>query len=101
MSTHDPLYRITPDRLVETVCDGFGRPQGLAVDSTGTLYVVDALAGASGLYRVALGQPNPEPELVLTAPSLIGVVFDPAGGVILASSDTIWRLEVPLRPYSS
>jgi sugar lactone lactonase YvrE len=99
MSTHDSLYRITPDRLVETVCDGFGRPQGLAVDSTGTLFVVDALAGASGLYRVAIGQPNPEPELVLTAPSLIGVAFDPAGGVVLASSDTIWRLDAPLKPF--
>ena len=26
------VYRITPDRLVDVVCDGFGRPQGLAFD---------------------------------------------------------------------
>jgi sugar lactone lactonase YvrE len=99
MGTHDSVYRITRDRLVETVCDGFGRPQGLAVDSTGMLYVVDALAGASGLYRVEIGRPDPQPELVLTAPSLIGVAFDPIGGVVLASADTIWKLDAPLRPY--
>ena len=36
------------DGDVETFCDGFGRPQGLAFDAEGRLYVVDALAGASG-----------------------------------------------------
>ena len=45
LATHDPVYRITPDRLVDVVCDGFGRPQGLAFDSSGALYVADALAG--------------------------------------------------------
>src|SRR5690606_28764501 len=42
LASHDPLYRITPDRLVDTVVDGFGRPQGLAFDSSGALYVVEA-----------------------------------------------------------
>jgi sugar lactone lactonase YvrE len=101
MSTHDVVYRITPDRLVETAYDGFGRPQGLAVDESGALYVVDALAGGAGLYRLMLGHDHAEPELVLTAPSLVGVAFDPTGGVVLASNDTIWRLEIPLRPWSA
>jgi hypothetical protein len=39
--------------------------------------------------------------LVVTAPSLVGVTFDPAGGLVLASADTIWRLDCPLRPYRS
>ena len=30
LATHDPIYRITPDRLVDSVYEGFGRPQGLA-----------------------------------------------------------------------
>jgi sugar lactone lactonase YvrE len=98
LSSRDPIYRIGPDRLVDVVSDGFGRPQGLAFDSRGDLYVVDALAGSAGLYRVAVSLPNPTPELVLTAPSLIGVAFDPDGGMVLASSDTIWHLNVDLRP---
>jgi sugar lactone lactonase YvrE len=100
LATHDPVYRITPDRLVDTFCDGFGRPQGLAVDSTGTLYVVDALAGAAGLYRVDLAGGRASAELVLSAPTLVGVAFDPEGGVILASNDTIWRLEVAMKPWT-
>jgi sugar lactone lactonase YvrE len=98
LASHDPIYRITPDRLVDVVADGFGRPQGLAFDSTGALYVVDALAGAAGLYKVDITRPRPEPELVLSSPALIGVAFDPAGGVVLASNDTLWRLEVGVKP---
>ena len=99
LASCDPIYRISPDRLVEVVYAKCGRPQGLAFDSTGTLYVVDALAGAAGLYRIDVSRPQPEAELVLTAPSLVGVAFDPGGGVILASNDTVWRLDVPLRPW--
>jgi len=98
LASHDPIYRITPDRLVDTLVDGFGRPQGLAFDSEGRLYVVEALAGAAGLYRVDLTKP--EPELIVSAPVLIGLAFDPLGGLVLASSDTIWRLDVPLKPLA-
>jgi sugar lactone lactonase YvrE len=99
LSTHDPVYRITSDRLVTVVTEDFGRPQGLAFDSTGALFVVDALAGAAGLYKLDVsGQSAPVPQLMLGAVSLIGVAFDPAGGLILASNDTIWKLDVPLKP---
>ena len=35
LATHDAVYRITRDRLVDVVQTGFGRPQGLAFDSSG------------------------------------------------------------------
>ena len=100
LASHDPVYRITPDRLVDVACDGFGRPQGLAFDRQGRLYVADALAGASGLYRVDVPAGRRAPELVVSAPMLIGVAIDPEGGLVLASNDTIWRLDVDLRPFA-
>jgi sugar lactone lactonase YvrE len=98
LATHDPIYRITPDRLVDVVCDGFGRPQGLAFDSTGALYVAEALAGAAGLYRLDVSGEGAVPELVVAAPVLVGVAFDPDGGLILASNDTVWRLDNGQKP---
>jgi len=92
LSSHDPIYRITPDRLVDVVCDGFGRPQGLTFDATGKLYVVDALAGASGVYRIDVTSPTPAPELLVGAASLVGVAFDPSGRMVVASNDTVWRM---------
>lgn len=99
-STHDPLYRISRDRLVTVVTEAFGRPQGLAFDSTGALFVVDALAGAAGLYRLDVTAKQPAPVLVLSAVSLVGVALDPEGGLVLASTDTIWRLDVAVKPWS-
>jgi len=99
LATHDAVYRVSRDRMVDVIYSGFGRPQGLAFDSTGALYVVDALAGSSGLYRLDPAAPSAAPELVVSAPSLIGVAFDPQGGLVLASADTVWRLDCPLRPY--
>ena len=98
LATHDPVYRIAPDRLVDVVSDGFGRPQGLAFDSAGMLYVVDALAGASGVYRLDVSTARPQAELVISGPTLIGIAFDPRGGFLLCSNDTIWRLEGDVKP---
>lgn len=100
LATHDAIYRITEDRLVDMVTDRLGRPQGLAFDRTGTLYVVDALAGSSGLFRIERDRPHPAVELAVAAPSLVGIAFDPAGGAVLASNDTVWRLDVPLKPWA-
>jgi sugar lactone lactonase YvrE len=99
LSTHDPIYRITPGRLIDELHVGFGRPQGLAFDSTGSLYVVEALAGHGGLYRLDVTQAQSQPELVLAAPMLIGVAFAPDGGLVVCSSDTVWRLDCPLLPW--
>jgi sugar lactone lactonase YvrE len=100
LASRDAVYRIGPDRLVEPIDGPFGRPQGLAFDAEGRLYVADALAGAAGLWRLDPASPGRAPELVLAAPALVGIAFDPGGGLVAASNDTVWRLDVPLAPLS-
>jgi sugar lactone lactonase YvrE len=92
LATHDAIYRISPERLVDVVSDKFGRPQGIAFDSRGDCYVVDSLAGSAGLFRLDITSDSAEPELVVAAPSLIGVAFG-SGATVLASNDTIWKLD--------
>ena len=89
LSTYDAVYRIGPGGGVTVRYAGFGRPQGLAFDPNGTLFVVDALAGVSGLYRLPDGG---APELVLIGPGLVGVAFDPRGGLVVCSNETVYRL---------
>lgn len=96
LSAHDAVYRISPERMVDVLCDGLGRPQGLAFDSAGMLYVADALAGSSGIHRIDISSPPYRPELVAATPVVVGLAFDPVGGLIVASNDTVWRLDVPL-----
>ncbi len=95
LSASDVVYRISFTGEVSVFHRGFGRPQGLAFSPEGTLYVVEALAGVSGLYRVpAAGAP----ELMVSGPKLVGVAFDSAGDLILCSSDTAYRFASPLQP---
>jgi len=94
----DVIYRISPDGAVTAWCTGFGRPQGIAFDAAGHLYVVEALAGASGIYRVRLDAPQ-SPELVLAGGALIGLAFDPHGGLAVATNDSVYRLAVGIRGF--
>jgi hypothetical protein len=89
LSPYDPLYRIASDGSVSRQYEGFGRPQGLAFDAQGTLHVVEALAGTSGLYRIPR---EGAPECVLAGPGLVGVAFGPGGGLVVTSNDTAYRL---------
>ena len=97
LATYDPVFRITPDGTVTTVFDRFGRPQGLAFDPGGTLFVVEALAGSSGVYQLTADGP---PRLVLSGPGLIGLAFDQDGGVVLCSNDTAYRLPDAPRAFA-
>jgi len=89
LAPYDTVYRVDPAGHVSPVTTRFGRPQGLALDPRGQLHVVEALAGESGLYRVPL---HGEPELVLAGAGLIGVAFDPHGGLVVCSNETAYRL---------
>ena len=90
LSTCDAVYRVDRAGAVTTLTRRFGRPQGLAFDPQGALYVVEALAGASGLYRV---RADGDTEHIVAAPSLVGVAFDPSGGAVVVSDDTAYRFD--------
>ena len=99
LAPRDAVYRIDGAGRVTTAYQGFGRPQGLAFDSQGHLYVVEALAGASGVYRLRLdGGVADRAERVLSGTGLVGLAFDPAGGLVVASNETLYRLDVAVRP---
>ena len=36
---------------------------------------------------------------MLAAGALVGLVFDPAGGLVVTSNDTAYRVDTPIRPH--
>jgi hypothetical protein len=72
---------------VETVDETFGRPQGIAFDREGVLHVVEALAGASGVYQLRTSGKI----LVIAGSRLVGLALGGNGTVVVSSNDTVYR----------
>jgi sugar lactone lactonase YvrE len=89
LSSRDAVYRIGAGGDVHVVSREFGRPQGLAFDPQGRLFVVEALAGASGVYRVDVTEGTR--EIAVSGAGLVGVAFDRDGRMIVTSNDTAYR----------
>jgi hypothetical protein len=90
LAPRDHVYRISANGNVEALGITFGRPQGLAFDAHGTLHVVEALAGAGGIYRWREGG---EAELVVAGPNIVGLTFTPDEAMVVATSDALYRFD--------
>ena len=91
LATYDRVYRVSLTGTVETVDETFGRPQGLAFDREGTLHVVEALAGSSGVFQLR----SSGKTLVISGPRLVGIAFGADGDAVVTSSDTAYRFVPP------
>ena len=91
LGAYDCVYRVGRHGEVTTLPAPLGRPQGLAFSPDGVLHVIDALAGASGLYRFA--DFAAAPELVVSGGALVGVAFGPSGELVVASNETAYLFD--------
>ena len=90
-SSFDHVPRISPAGEVTSFYRGLGRPQGLAFDIEGNLYVTASLAGKRGVVRLT---PDATAELVVSGYDLVGLAFGPHGSMILATNDSL--VDLPL-----
>jgi len=91
LGSYDYVYRVNRQGEARTLSTALGRPQGLAFAPDGTLHVVDALVGASGVYRFT--SDDRPPEIVVSGAALVGVAFGPKGEMVVASNDTVYRFD--------
>jgi sugar lactone lactonase YvrE len=90
-SSFDSIYRISKAGEVETFCRGVGRPQGLAFDAEGRLYVAASLAGRRGILRI---DESRKPQQFLSGPGIVGLAFAPSRALILATHNALFRVDV-------
>jgi sugar lactone lactonase YvrE len=82
-SSFDRVHRITQGGDVSVFFRGLGRPQGMAFDRGGNLYIAASYGGRRGIVRIT---PQAHAEVVLSGSSLIGLALLPSGRAILAIS---------------
>lgn len=91
-SSYDCVYRVSDSGQVSVFYRGLGRPQGLAFDVDGYLYVAASLHGRRGIVRL---NSKAEAELVISGPHLVGLAFV-RGGLVLATTNSLYRLSWPV-----
>ncbi len=88
-SSFDSVYKIDPHGSVSIFYRGLGRPQGLAFDAQGNLYVAASLGGKRGIVRLT---PDAQASLVVAGPSLVGLAFAPGRSAVLATSNSVHHI---------
>ena len=88
-SSFDHVYRINPAGEVSSFFRGLGRPQGLAFDKQGNLYVAASLEGRRGVVCLT---PDARPELAISGPGIVGLAFTSHRSMILATSNSLLEL---------
>jgi len=93
-SSFDSVYRITHEGEVEIFYRGLGRPQGMAFDDEGRLYVAASLAGRKGIVRI---YPDRRADLFVSGPGVVGLAFTPSRAMMVATTNAIHRVDVGIK----
>jgi sugar lactone lactonase YvrE len=99
-SSFDSVYKIDQHGAVSIYYRGLGRPQGLAFDKDGNLYVAASFSGKRGIVKIT---PEAKASLQVAGTNLVGLAFAPGRSVVLATNDGIhhlsWDIQgLPLLP---
>ena len=89
-SSFDRVHRISPAGEVTTFFRGLGRPQGLAFDRLGNLYVAASLGGKRGIVRLT---PQAEAELVVSGSNIIGLALLPSHRAVITTNNALYTLD--------
>jgi sugar lactone lactonase YvrE len=93
-SSFDSVKRISPDGEMELFYRGLGRPQGMAFDAEGRLYVAASFGGHKGIVRI---EPDRRAELFLSGPNIVGLAFTPSRSLVVATNNALYRVDVDIK----
>lgn len=90
VSSFDAITRINEDGELTEFYRGLGRPQGLAFDREGNLYVAASLRGRRGIVRISPDAARA--EIVVAGMNLVGLAFSAKGEMVLATNEAVYSL---------
>ncbi|MES2391651.1 MAG: gluconolaconase [Acidobacteriota bacterium] len=90
-SSNQSIYAIDPDGDTTVFYRGLGRPQGMAFDVDGNLYVAASLEGRRGIVRLT---PGGVAELTVSGNDLVGLCFLEDGCAALATNTTLFHADL-------
>ncbi len=92
VSSFDSVTRFDEDGRASVFFRGLGRPQGLAFDRDGNLYVAASWRGRRGIIRIS--PDGGEAKLVVAGMNLVGLAFGPHGEMAVATNEAVYSLQL-------
>jgi sugar lactone lactonase YvrE len=94
LSSYDSIAAIDRDGLDTEFYRGLGRPQGLAFDRDGNLYVAGCLCSRRGVVRISVDK---KAEIFVGGMNVIGLCFTKKGEMVVATNEAVYSLPVGIR----
>ncbi|HET9742856.1 MAG TPA: IPT/TIG domain-containing protein [Terriglobales bacterium] len=99
-TSYDAIYRVDPQGNSSVFFRGLGRPQGMAFDVNGNMYIAASYAGKRGIVRIT---PDKKAALCVSGQNLVGLCFIPGKSAVLATTSAVFHLSwniqgLPLLP---
>jgi sugar lactone lactonase YvrE len=88
-SSFDAVYTIDAHGTVTVFYRGLGRPQGIAFDIEGNLYVAASLGGKRGIVKIT---PDRKASLAVSGQGLVGLALAPGRSAVLATNSGLHHL---------
>jgi sugar lactone lactonase YvrE len=88
-SSNDCIYEIDPHGVVRPFFPNLGRPQGIAFDLEGNLYVAASWRGHRGIIRISQER---EATHIIGGTNLVGLAFDPHSALVLTTTSAAYFL---------
>jgi len=95
-SSHECIHAIDGDGAITEYYRGLGRPQGMAVDVAGNLYVAASFEGRRGIVKIT---PQKEASLAVSGSGIVGLTFLPDGGAALATQTAVYHIDMGVAGY--
>ena len=89
-SSYDRISRINHQGEVTLFYRGLGRPQGLAFDRDGNLYVAASKGGRRGIVRITH---DGRAEVVLSGVGLVGLALLPTRQAVLTTTNALFSID--------
>jgi sugar lactone lactonase YvrE len=90
VSRFESVMCVDQEGQAKVFYQGLGRPQGLAFDREGYLYLAASLRGRRGIVRV--DPRGLQAEMCVAGMNLVGLAFSAAGDMIVVSNDSVYSL---------